>query len=171
MTAWSPLPRSEEDHIWERFKSRFRFRPSTNPDCWPAIREPRPSVTYSLAGERPDWREGQEPLGSELNMALLRAFQGCTAEDEALYVLDWQHDCFWLHPHREFAAKDWSQWEIPIYPDGDYYIFLEQNLSFGTFGHPWEHSLCVFGRPLLQLFEPTSVSWLGPVIRRDGRAV
>ncbi|WP_198347940.1 DUF2716 domain-containing protein [Plantactinospora sp. KBS50] len=36
-------------------------------------------------------------------------------------------------------------WPLSPYPDGDYSIYLAEGFRFGTFGHPWELSLCVFG--------------------------
>jgi hypothetical protein len=173
VTAWSSLPREEADAVWDEFYSRFKFRPSVNRDDWPGIVEPTPSATYSLADGFQRVRDRNELLanGSELNVAMLDAFRSCTAEEEQLYVLDWQHPCFRFQPHREFPSAEWSQWETPVFPDGDYYIFLQQSFEFGTFGHPWEQSLCVFGQRLLEAFNSKSVRWLGPVIRRDGKAV
>lgn len=30
----------------------------------------------------------------------------------------------------------------------------------GTFGHPWEQTLCVFGEPLVSALAPLLTSWL-----------
>jgi hypothetical protein len=64
-----------------------------------------------------------------------------------------------------------AQWPVSPFPDGDYYIFLSEDLTSGTFGHPWEQSLCVFGRVLVDALVPTLSSWL-PILRRKdlGRA-
>ena len=45
------------------------------------------------------------------------------------------------------------------------YIFLGEDLSTGTFGHPWEESLCVFGDRLVEALAPALETWL-PVLRR-----
>jgi hypothetical protein len=45
--------------------------------------------------------------------------------------------------------------EVTPVPDGDYYAFLTEDLTMGTFGHPWEGSLCVFGGPLIERLCPT----------------
>ena len=39
------------------------------------------------------------------------------------------------------------------FPDGEYCIFLADDFSFGTFGHPWQRSVCVFGAALLEQVE------------------
>jgi len=62
-----------------------------------------------------------------------------------MYSLDWQHTCYRFDPH---IAEGFSS--ISWYPDGDYYIFLSSDLSFG---HPWQQSLCVFGSSLLGVAE------------------
>lgn len=35
------------------------------------------------------------------------------------------------------------------YPNGDYYLHLTHDLRLGTFGHPWEQTLTVWGSSLL----------------------
>ncbi|MFB6581152.1 MULTISPECIES: DUF2716 domain-containing protein [unclassified Streptomyces] len=51
---------------------------------------------------------------------------------------------------------------------GDYYLYLDPGLCFGTLGHPWEHTLCAFGAPLLAEAEAELTALLGePVRRRD----
>lgn len=41
----------------------------------------------------------------------------------------------------------------------------------GTFWHPWEESLCVFGTELLTEVEDDLTAILGTVMRRGGRNV
>ncbi|WP_275101361.1 DUF2716 domain-containing protein [Nocardiopsis dassonvillei] len=42
-------------------------------------------------------------------------------------------------------------------------------MRLGTFGHPWEHTLCVFGRDLLARVEGRLTALLGEPTRGDGR--
>jgi hypothetical protein len=42
-------------------------------------------------------------------------------------------------------------------------------MTFGTFGHPCEQTICVFGQPLVDVLEPV-FSVLAPVKRRCGIA-
>lgn len=37
-----------------------------------------------------------------------------------------------------------------MFPNGDYYTFARPDFSEGTFGHPWERTLCVFGPRLVE---------------------
>jgi len=59
---------------------------------------------------------------------------------------------------------------IPVLPDGDYHIFLADDFSFGTLGHPWEQTICVFGKPLIDVVEREGPKLLGRVVRRQGSA-
>lgn len=38
---------------------------------------------------------------------------------------------------------------MPVFPKGDYYLFLEPQLKWAWLGRPWELSFRIFGEPLL----------------------
>ncbi|GAB3774366.1 hypothetical protein GCM10027600_36810 [Nocardioides ginsengisegetis] len=59
---------------------------------------------------------------------------------------------------------------MPVYPDGDYYAFLTSDFTEGTFGHPWEKTLCVIGEGLGASLGRSLETWL-PIKRRDGSTV
>jgi len=174
---WRKLERSEATAIWNRFYSTFEFRPSTKPQDWPGIREPEPSITWSIQAALAD----PDPLMIEthrtFNRALLEALQGFLPLQSAVLALDWQHPCYEFFPHDHegsvrpdgYGAKP-SPWRVPVLPDGDYSIFLAHDFSWGTFGHPWEGTLCVWGHPLVGLLSPFLDESLGTAVRRDGRA-
>ena len=139
----------EEHATWDRFDAKFRFRPSTK--YWPGIKEPEASVTYDIshvygAPERYD------RLTLDLSHKLVSALRGCVADGDVVHVLDWQHPCYRFNPHAPFAFDSEDDWPIPALPNGDYYIFLDPDLRFGIFGHPWEKTMCVFGRTLVRAF-------------------
>jgi hypothetical protein len=154
MSAWRELTNAEMDDVWERFERRFLFRPSIEPRNWPGLAEPIPSVTYLLPSS---WTEEQEV---ELTHGALAAFRRLCASGEVMTALDWEHPCYWFDPH-----QDPVPWQIPIWPNGDYYIYLGGRAqTWGTFGHPWERTLCVFGEEMVRAFEPPV--FLGTVLRR-----
>jgi len=97
------------------------------------------------------------------------AFRRCLDTNERLYVLDWQHDCYSLDPYRPFTAAELEEWPIGIEPNGDYYIFLTSDFRIGTFGHPWEETLCIFGQPLLNALDQNMPTYLKQPIRVNGR--
>lgn len=86
--------------------------------------------------------------------------------DEDVHRL--QHAGYRLDVAAHAAAVD-STWRVPMYPDGGYYAFALPDFSEGTFGHPWEQSLCVFGSRLVNTLGETLSSWL-PSIRVDGNS-
>lgn len=155
--AWEQVGFDDYETFWGPFDERFGFRPGTDPETWPAIREPHPSVTIDLSSIF-DHEGSQFAAGARAIDALgLYAFTRVTSDDEQLVVLDWQHPCYLFSPHRQ-ALTD-AEWPVPIFPNGDYYAFFTKDLSMGTFGHPWEQTLCVFGEPLIEaLAEPLALA-------------
>jgi len=168
--AWEILTEDERETAWDRFYDEFNFRPSTRPQDWPGIKEPIPSVTYSISSFYRDW-SNPRVLEKDLNTKILRAFQMCVGQEERLYVLDWHHNCYWLYPHRTFHAQRSRAWNVPVLPNGDYYIFLAQDFSFGLFGHPWEQTICVFGQVLLEALAQDMPLLFEKPIRIDGKEV
>jgi len=161
--AWEPLPDYEQ--FWMPFDARYQFTPSYQPPLR-AIKEPLDSVTFSLAPIIGTGSEARFAAGvAALNSEVLRAFVEVFPDDERLVVLDWQHPSYWFRRHRQAIGNE--AWAVSPFPDGDYYIFLTQNLSSGTFGHPWEETFCVFGQELVDVLAPCLGSWL-PIVRHAG---
>jgi hypothetical protein len=193
--AWESMAREEEDRLWDRFYDQFRFHPSIERKNWPSIREPLPSVTLDLSGvcvadQRGVMTNMRDFVANvrDIDLTCASAFQRCTSPSGRLAVLDWQHPCYWFWPHRLDLDELRRTWELDpgithegahylsypdmrrsAYPDGDYYIFLAEDLRFGTFGHPWEETLCLFGHELLDTGLRESLGL--PVVRNDGRPV
>lgn len=161
--AWIELVRSEYDGYWAAFEDRYGFRAGTSAESWPAITEPTPSLTFDLSGI-PDGAERGAAYDA-INAEALRAFVWALPGAE-LIVLDWQHPAYRFHPANQ--ALTWRpEWEVPVYPDGDYVAFLTEDFADGTFGHPWEQTLCVMGERLGSTLGRSLETWL-PVKRRDG---
>ncbi len=158
MSAWKPLSQSKYDSVWDNFYEMFDFKPSVNPHQFPSIKEPVDSVTYLF--EYPS-AKNQDRFINDVNVKSLNAFQTLVSPNEAIYALDWQHDCYWFYPHLSF-----SDWHIPIFPDGDYSIFLAKDFSFGIFAHPWEQTFCIWGKALLAEFQRNKPFLFEKVIRQ-----
>lgn len=160
------MPMGGPDYVryWDQLYAEFDFKPSTT--VYPGVAEPTPSITFDLspifAASPDDWVESEDRLTAEV----LAALQG-TFGHERLVVLNWQHDALWLVPD-EFAPNEDDDWAIPVFPNGDYYIYLTEAMTDGFFGHPWEQTFCVFGERLLPSLGPTLDDWL-EVKRRSGR--
>lgn len=166
-SAWSRLDSNSYDHVWRSFEEHFRFRPSGAPEGWLAIQEPSPSLTLDLS-VIPDGA----PRGAAydaINAEALRCFVWHLADAQELLVLDWQHPAYRFQPATQ--ALTWSAvWPVPVFPDGDYIAFLTPDFTEGTFGHPWEQTLCVMGERLVRTLGEWLATWL-PIKREDGRPV
>ncbi|GIF67931.1 hypothetical protein Ais01nite_59660 [Asanoa ishikariensis] len=158
-TGYSEL-RADHDAIWGRFYADFGFRPHTK--RFPGITEPAPSVTWSFAALDDDPGYSRLDRFTDILHAALTTLAG----DGSVLFLDWQHTGYRVWPGRAGFDFDRPGWLPSPFPDGDYSIYLAEDFRYGTFGHPWEASLCVFGAELLQLIEADLDEVLGPPIRR-----
>lgn len=98
------------------------------------------------------------------------ALASCVGPQDTLFALDWQHTSYRFAP-QGVGGPGQPAWPLSPYPDGDYFIFLSEDFRFGSFGHPWEESICLFGEELLDAASAEVDRVLGPPIRRSGKAV
>lgn len=159
------LDGEDTDAAWNRWYAEFDFRPSMYE--FPGIREPEPSATWSLDALHDD--PGYFKI-DRFTAAVERAIAACTPAGDSVLVLDWQHRCYRVRPDL-LAVGERSEWPLSPYPDGDYYIYLAEDFSFGSFGHPWEQTVCLFGAALLAEAEHAVSEILESPVRRDGRSV
>jgi hypothetical protein len=161
------LPEAEYGRVWDRFYAEFNFRPSTNSLKWPAIKEPVASVTWSLATllDEPDY-ERLDRLVEVVEQGLT----SCVVPQSTLFALDWQHTSYRFVP-QAVGGPGQPAWPLSPYPDGDYFIFLSEDFHLGSFGHPWENTICLFGEELLDAASEEVDKVLDPPIRKSGKAV
>lgn len=145
----------EHDEIWVRFYEEFAFRPDMRE--FPGITEPAHSATWHV-----------DDLGDARLEALPdivhRGLRASVVDGEELYWLDWHHAGYRFDPARVDGAG--PRWPGAVFPDGDYHIYLTRDLRLGTFGHPWEETICVFG-DLLTRIDAELTAALGEPIRRS----
>ncbi|MFF1608102.1 DUF2716 domain-containing protein [Amycolatopsis sp. NPDC058278] len=145
----------EYDDIWARFRERFAFRPDTRE--FPGITEPAHSVTWHVG-------DLDDPQLDALYDIVHKGLRESVEPGEELYWLDWQHVGYRFDPARVDGAG--PRWPGGVFPDGDYHIYLTGDLRLGTFGHPWEATICVFGDLLTRIDAELSAA-LGEPIRRS----
>ncbi|MDI9896330.1 DUF2716 domain-containing protein [Rhodococcus sp. IEGM 1381] len=165
--GWTQLDRGLQDEHWATFISKFGFRAGIKPESWPAIAEPTPSVTFDLAIDALPTRASAGALFDAINAEALRCFLTEFPGDPLFVVLDWQHPGYIFDAEAHANAAEDAEWRVPVYPNGDYYIFGRDGFSEGTFGHPWERTLCVYGPRLVATLGRTLATWL-PTVRTDG---
>lgn len=162
VSAWEQIPLEEYDTYWGPFEERYGFFPGHGID------EPAPSVTIDLApifeaGGQAAFNAGERAVNALVMVALTRAFP----EEQRLLVLDYNHPCRWFWPHRRVLEPEPLWWWL-AFPNGDYYAVVTEDLDTGTFGHPWDQTLCVWGAPLLDTLVPMLTSWL-PIKREAAK--
>lgn len=164
---WSEFSGPEEDALWDLVYKRLEFHPSGGKPV-PVITDPTPSITFDL---RPVWSpasvERATTAQDAIEAAARRAFVWALGDDVELAVLDWQHDSYRVTPAgggAEELSADGFPMHPTVVPNGDYYIFTTLDLSEGTFGHPWEPSLCVFGPKMVASLGVELATWL-PILR------
>ena len=165
--AWQMLNEDERERVWTEFDTRFGFRASMDPEDWPGIREPTASRTYAIGhvfGEA----QRYDRLTIDLSNKLRRALQACVSPTTAVLVLEWQGPAYRFWPHEPFEYAEEDAWPVPVLPNGDYYIFLAEDFSFGVVGHPWEHTMCVFGAALLAAIDEEMPELFGAPVRVGG---
>jgi len=145
----------EYDEVWANFEKAFSFRPSVR-GPFPAITEPKDSMTFLLA------RDYDDALIDELNNVLFQAFIDCGYESKEVCYLDWQHACYAITINKNNGSR------ISGFPDGDYAILLSEDMRFGTFGHPWEYSICIFGESFVKAVIKHKPAIFQKVIRNAG---
>ncbi|MFD2078219.1 Protein of unknown function [Actinopolymorpha cephalotaxi] len=152
--VWRPIEYAE---AWAGFDARFDFKPDYYERAVPAIRLPDGCVVIDLAPVFA--HEGARFASGEaaITAAALRNFVWFTDEEE-LTALDWQHTPYRYSPAAHALAN--VGWPVPVFPNGDYYVHTTSDLRWGTFGHPWQQSLTVWGEELVRTLGTELLTWL-----------
>jgi len=159
MGNWVELEKYKYQEIWDRFYNNFDFKPSVHRNDWPTYKVKESYITYDISSI---WNstnfEEYEFKYKDLHQKILESFIKCTTENQIVYALDWMHTCYYFNPRLNFDCKLFEfadgnkilRWNIEVLPNGDYYIFLADDFRWGLLGHPWEKSICVFGKELIE---------------------
>ena len=143
--AWVALESEVQDLAWDRFTERFQFAPNYFDRVTPAIHEPEDSIVLDLSGVFAPMPDGRKSFlvadVDSLDGQFLAAFRSLIPANGFMYVLDWQHAGYQFRPHIDLPE---DRWPLSVFPNGDYYLFLAPDLSFGTFWPPLAGvSVCV----------------------------
>ncbi|MEO3937441.1 DUF2716 domain-containing protein [Dermatophilaceae bacterium Soc4.6] len=155
---WATTP---YDDAWRAFSVRFAFRPRYAERERPAIDPPAGALVLDLApvfaAGRARFAAGVACVEASAARVLLEL-----AGDDELLALDWQHPAYRYSPQR-LAVSELTL-PVPVFPDGDYYVHTPDDLRFGTFGHPWQQTLTLWGDALVDTLGVELGTWL-PVRR------
>jgi hypothetical protein len=163
MKNWVPFSEKEYDQIWERIYRDFKFEPSISE--FPSFKVPYPFITYDVSdyfGESVDL-----DAYDDLEEKALLVFKENTSFNEYILALDWQHECYWVNPNVKFERDEFGEWIIPIFPNGDYYFFIQKDFKWGFLGHPWEKSITIFGKELINGFGKHKPRMFHKILRQE----
>jgi hypothetical protein len=163
MKNWVPFSDKEYDQIWERIYRDFKFEPSISE--FPSFKVPYPFITYDVSdyfGESVDL-----DAYDDLEEKALLVFKENTSFNEYILALDWQHECYWVNPNVKFERDEFGEWIIPIFPNGDYYFFIQKDFKWGFLGHPWERSITIFGKELINGFGKHKPRMFHKILRQE----
>lgn len=123
----------------------------------PAITLPRDRLVIDLASA---FVEGPRFVAAQaaINASALRAFVWL-AESVELTAPDWQHTPYRYSPAAH-ALSSVDHWRVPVFPDGDYYAHFPADIAWGTFGHPWQETLTLWGDVLIDSLRSELLTWL-----------
>ncbi len=100
--------------------------------CHEDIAEPTPSAVFD-SGAAPAATPGAWAARVDaINAEALRCFVTDWNDDPNFVVLDWQHPGYTFDTEAHAAAKELAEWRVPVYPNGDYYIFSRDDFTEGT---------------------------------------
>jgi len=165
MKEWEVLSDEEYKLVWGNIYDTFKF----NPKFEETINEkeflelPKPFKVYDMHLFTNYLKDDSVVIDDDyynnFNKLITDIFINCMGTDEFLYVLDWQHSSFRYNPKSEdkmprfLETEEYNIYFPDFYPDGDYYLFVAKDLSWGYFTHPWKQELWIFGEMLLKEIE------------------
>ena len=160
----------EYAEVWDRFDAKFDFRPSIYE--FPGITEPSPSITWSLdeLNDDPGYRKldrlvdvVQDGLASCSKPGSRSGFWTGSTPATGSVRISRRPICSCLASSKGARGKAGRSAPTRM---GTTTSSLRRSLRFGTFGHPWEHSLCVFAAELLDVIEEDVQEVLHRFLRR-----
>ncbi len=159
---------NEITNIWSKIYSLFDFTPdyynkTQSPFTFPKFIKSVNIYDISKAQQVLNPHDADGNYRTTVQIDLLKAiFSECMGKDDFVYALDWQHGCFKYDPrinepygyYMTYASRPETRAYFPFFfPDGDYFLFVSQNFSWGYFTHPWQKKAWVFGQKMVKLME------------------
>ncbi|MCG6142745.1 MULTISPECIES: DUF2716 domain-containing protein [Leptospira] len=144
MKDWKKLDSKESNSVWDKFEEKYQFKPSVSE--FPGIIKINPQLKLDLSECYHETFNNTEfeNIASDL-------FKNITKPNERMYALDWQHESYDFDPRNIMDRNDkYDEWLIPIFPNGDYYIFITKDFNNLWFGHPWEQTITLVGNDLIK---------------------
>ncbi|MFT8321110.1 MAG: DUF2716 domain-containing protein [Bacillus sp. (in: firmicutes)] len=152
MNNWTMLSTNQNDLLWEIVSARIRFRPSIKKSRFlKPFQVPEPFIVYDISSYY-DNKEADK-LINDLENKTWKVFLECTLVNEKIYALDYQHPGYLVDPRKPMDRNEFNEWIVPVFPNGDYYFFFQENFEWGILGHPWRKEMTIFGEKLIDSYK------------------
>jgi hypothetical protein len=150
---WKIMDTNEYNIVWNKIYDDFCFKPNYKGDTFYFK---MPFDTYDISETTLMQDDGKS------NELMILTFIECMENDPFMYVLDWQHSCYYYNPRikqnkenptfiidEKYQGGDYNAYFPEFYPNGDYYFFIAKDFRWGYFTHPWKMNVWVFGDKLM----------------------
>jgi hypothetical protein len=67
------------------------------------------------------------------------------SRDKRMYVLNWHHVTYSFDPNLPFERNKFNEWLVPAFPTGEFFCFLNDELTDGVFGDGWNFRIKLYG--------------------------
>ncbi len=134
------MKKEQTEIVWNTIGENFGY-----PESQRSFKLPKPYIIFDISSK-------YSYETDELEDMVLTAMRACTRKNELIYAMDWQHECYEFDPRKPIERDEWKEWLVPLFPNGDYYIFIQKDLKWGYFGHPWKKEIGIFGDCFIKNF-------------------
>lgn len=123
MRNFKQLTQEEYDKVWDQFYNLFHFNPGIN--NFPAIKTNKPQLKFDIK----NFFSKNDNHLTKLEEVALTLFNRISKFGDRLYALNWQHQCYDFDPRKQMDRDEFGEWIVPVFPNGDYYIFLTKDFE------------------------------------------
>ncbi|WP_170924893.1 DUF2716 domain-containing protein [Candidatus Enterococcus clewellii] len=144
--------------MWNTVFELYSFSPNSNSEAF-KVKEPYDvyccKQAIFIAETNPEWSK-----------AVRSIFSKVLGGESYMYVLDWQHNSFKYDPKstkekenptfvsdENFAGGGYNVYFPSFYPDGEYYLFIAKDFSWGYLIDPKKEQIIVYGELLRKQIE------------------
>ncbi|MBA3681707.1 MAG: DUF2716 domain-containing protein [Bacteroidetes bacterium] len=147
MINWKVLEKNEYTQLWNLIYNDFIFSPYSSKKL---IELPYPHIIYNISSH---YDEGySEIFYKNLHKYAVNYFKKIS-NGGRIYALNWQHDCYSFDPYLPFEKDEFDEWLIPVFPNGDYLFFINNDLQEGVFCDGINLELSFFGQQSVEILE------------------
>ena len=153
VSGWEMFPTDSSNGLWEEFEQQCTFNPSAKTGDKVFF----PKVEYDIYDCSKAVLKAESC--SDWTTRIRNIFIKVKGKAKHIYAFDWQHSEYKYTPEIDkgkvnkpyFVADAHGGFNVYLpkfYPDGDYYLFLAKDFSWGYLADPWRMQIIIYGDEL-----------------------